>query len=185
MEDPQIIALFFQRSENAVEEVSDKYTAYCRTVAMRILQCAEDAEEVLNDTWLAAWNSIPPHNPENLQTFLGRLTRNIAVKRVRADRAQKRGTPELRMVFDEIADLLRSDEDIERKITEQAVTEAINAFLAELPETERNVFVRRYYYMQPIAEIAAAHGFSQSKVKSMLLRIRRKLHDKLTKEDLL
>ena len=185
MEDRQIIALFFARSESALQESAQKYAAYCRTVAMHILHNHEDADEALNDTWLAAWNCIPPHEPSNLQTFLGRLTRNIALKRVRSDRAQKRGTPELRMVFDEIADLLRSDEDIEQKITEHAVTETINAFLASLPETERNIFVRRYYYMQPIAEITAAHGFSQSKVKSMLLRIRKKLHTKLKKEELL
>jgi len=185
MEDQQIIELFFSRSETAVSETENKYAAYCRSVAMRILQSPEDTEEILNDTWLAAWNCIPPHHPERLQTFLGRLTRNIALKRLRTDRAQKRGTPAMQLILDEVADWLRSDEDVEQQISEHTLTDAVNAFLAGLPETERNIFVRRYYYMQPIAEIAAAHGFSQSKVKSMLLRIRKKLHTKLKKEELL
>lgn len=185
MDDQTIIALFFQRDESALKETAQKYAAYCRNIALHLLSDQQDADEVLNDTWLAAWNSIPPHKPEYLPGFLGKLTRNISLKRIRADRTQKRSTPEYRLVYEEIADWLQSPENVEQQITQQELTASINLFLGKLSDTERNVFVRRYYYMQPVAEIAAAHGFSSSKVKSMLLRIRKKLYTYLKKEDLL
>lgn len=182
MEDPQIIALYLSRDEEAVAQTVQKYTAYCRAVAQHILQSPEDAEEALNDTWLAAWNSIPPHEPSCLQTFLGRLTRNISLNKLRAAKTKKRGAAEAQVVFEEIAEWLASGEDVERQVSEQALTEAINTFLGSIPDTERNVFVRRYWYMQPVSEIAAAHGFSESKVKSMLFRTRKKLYTRLKKE---
>ena len=185
MDDQTIIALFFQRDESALKETAQKYTAYCRNIALHLLSDQQDADEVLNDTWLAAWNSIPLHKPEYLPGFLGKLTRNISLKRIRADRTQKRSTPEYRLVYEEIADWLQSPENVEQQITQQELTASINLFLGKLSDTERNVFVRRYYYMQPVAEIAEAHGFSGSKVKSMLLRIRKKLYTYLKKEDLL
>lgn len=185
MDDRQIIALYEQRNEDALVHTERKYTNYCRAIALRILHCPEDADEALNDTWLAAWNCIPPHIPACLQTFLGRLTRNISLKKVRSEHAQKRGSAEVRVVFDEIEEWLASPDHIEQEISEQELADAINSFLGSIPETERNVFVRRYWYMQPVSEIAAAHGFSESKVKSMLFRIRKKLHTKLEKEGFL
>lgn len=185
MEDQEIIALFLQRDENAVAHTAQKYTGYCRTVAGHILRTPEDTEEALNDTWFAAWNSIPPHKPACLQTFLGRLTRNISLKKLRADCAKKRGTAETRVVFEEIEEWLASGQDVEQEISEQALADEITAFLGSIPETERNVFVRRYWYLQSVSEIAAAHGFSESKVKSMLFRIRKKLYAKLKKDDFL
>lgn len=185
MEDQQIIEMYLQRDENALAQTAQKYSAYCRTVAVRILRDPEDAAEALNDTWFAAWNSIPPHIPAHLQSFLGRLTRNISLKRVRAENAKKRGTAEMRVVFEEIESWLRSGQDVEQEISEQALAETINAFLGSISETERYVFVRRYWYMQPVSEIAAAHGFSESKVKSMLFRIRKRLYAKLKKEEFL
>lgn len=183
MEDQQIIELFLQRNEDAVAQTEQKYTKYCRAIAMRILRSPEDADETLNDTWLAAWNCIPPHIPGCLSTFLGRLTRNISLNRIRADHAQKRGAAEARVVFEEVEEWLASSQNIEQEITEQELADAIGAFLDSIPETQRNVFVRRYWYMQSIAEIAGAHGFSESKVKSMLLRIRKKLYARLKEEN--
>lgn len=183
MEDTQIIRLFLQRNEDAIAETEQKYTKYCRKIAAHILQRQEDAEEALNDTWLAAWNSIPPHTPLCLQTFLGRLTRNISLNKVRAETAKKRGASEVRIVFEEIADWLHSEQDVENEIDERALADSINRFLDTVSETERNIFIRRYWYFQSISNIAAAHGFSESKVKSMLLRIRKKLYAKLKKED--
>ena len=103
MEDAQIIERFFRREESALHETNRKYHGYCRKIAIQILQRPEDADEVLNDTWLAAWNSIPPHNPENLQTFLGRLTRNIALNKLRSSQAVKRGAGNAEAVLDEVA----------------------------------------------------------------------------------
>ena len=183
MEDHQIIELFRQREENAVAETEQKYTSYCRSVAARILNSAEDTDEALNDTWLAAWNNIPPHEPECLKTFLGRLTRNISLNKARSEKALKRGSAEMRVVFEEIEDWLASGQSVEQEISEQELADSINAFLAGIPETERSVFVRRYWYMQSVSEIASHYGFSESKVKSMLFRIRKKLYAKLKKEN--
>ena len=185
MEDEQIIDLYLQRNENAVAQTEQKYTNYCRAVASRILNSPEDAEEALNDTWLAAWNCIPPNLPKCLRTFLGRITRNISLKKVRSDNTLKRGAAEVRVVFEEVEEWLASEDSIDKQISEQALTDSINAFLDDLSDTERNVFVRRYWYMQPVAEIAESHKFSESKVKSMLFRIRKKLYDKLKKENLI
>lgn len=185
MEDQQIIELFLRRNEDAVAQTEQKYTKYCRSIAVHILESSEDADEVLNDTWLAVWNAIPPHMPECLKTFLGRLTRNISLKRIRSEKAIKRGAAEVRVVFEEVEEWLQSSQDIEQEISEQALADAINAFLETISETERNVFVRRYWYMQSISEIAAYHGFSESKVKSMLLRIRKKLYARLKEENYL
>ncbi len=185
MEDRQIVELFFNRDENAVAQSEQKYSLYCRSVASRILDSAEDADEAINDTWLAAWNCIPPHEPSCLRTFLGRLTRNISLKKVRSEKAKKRGAAEVRVVFEEVEEWLADDHNVEQEISEKALADSINAFLDTLSDTERDVFVRRYYYIQPIAEIAEFHGFSESKVKSMLFRIRKKLYNRLKKENFL
>ncbi len=185
MEDQQIIELYWKRDEAAVVQTAKAYTGYCHAVAERILQSPEDAEEALNDTWLAAWNSIPPHRPHCLRTFLGRLTRNISLNMVRAKHAQKRSTDAVRVVYDEVEEWLAAGEDIERELSSKELAEAINRFLGGIPETERQVFVRRYWYVQTVSEISACYGFSESKVKSMLLRIRKKLYTKLKEEELL
>ncbi len=185
MEDHQIIELYLARNEDAVAQTERKYTKYCRAIAAHILQLPEDADEALNDTWLAAWNCIPPHIPDCLKTFLGRLTRNISLKRIRSENAKKRGAAAVRVVFEEVADWLRAGQDVEQQVSEQALADEINRFLASIPAIERNVFVRRYWYMQSITEIAEYHGFSESKVKSMLFRIRKKLYAQLKKENYL
>lgn len=183
MEDQQIIEMYLQRNENAVTQTEMKYTRYCHSIAAHILNCHEDTDEAVNDTWLAAWNSIPPHIPNRLQTFLGRLTRNISLKLVRSEKTLKRGSDEVRIIFEEAENWLQSSQDIEQEISEQALAEEINHFLDSISDTERNVFVRRYWYMHSVSEIAALHSFSESKVKSMLFRIRKKLYVRLKKEN--
>jgi RNA polymerase sigma-70 factor (ECF subfamily) len=185
VEDQQIIEMYLQQNENAVVQTAQKYSNYCRSIAIHILKSPEDADEALNDTWLAAWNSIPPHIPECLRTFLGRLTRNISLKHIRSESTLKRGSAEAKVIFEEVEDWLRSEQDIEQQVSEQALAEEIDRFLDGITGIERNVFVRRYWYMQSIAEIAEYHGFSESKVKSMLFRIRKKLYAKLKKENYL
>lgn len=185
MEDERIIGLFIARNEDAVSEAQQKYSRYCGSIAANILGSREDAEEAVNDTWLAAWNAIPPHIPARLQSFLGRLTRNISMNKLRNENAQKRGSGEAKVVFDEVSEWLSSGQDVEDTVDESIITDSLNEFLGSISETERNVFVRRYVYFQPVAEIAQAHGFSVSKVKSMLLRLRNRLRKKLEKEELL
>ncbi len=185
MEDAQIIERFFRREESALHETNRKYHGYCRKIAMQILQSPEDADEAVNDTWLAAWNSIPPHRPERLQTFLGRLTRNIALNKLRSGQAKKRGAGNSEAVLDEVADWLRAEHDTESEADARMLADAINRFLDRLPETDRQVFVRRYWYFQSVAEIAVVCRCSESKVKSMLYRTRKKLHKALEQEALL
>ena len=182
MEDSQIVDMFLKRDENGAFEVNRKYGNYCGKIASCILRYSEDIDEALNDTWLAAWNSIPPHIPECLKTFLGRLTRNICLKRIRKENAKKRGSEQVRVVFDEVEELLCSDQNVDREISEHMLTDAINQFLESVPDIERIAFVQRYWYVQSISEIAKCHGFSDSKVKSMLFRIRKKLYKKLKME---
>ena len=182
MEDSLIIELFFDRDEQALVHTRENYSGYCRCIAGNILGSSEDTDEVLNDTWLAAWNSIPPHKPQCLRTYLARLARNISLNRIRNDKAAKRGGKETRVIFDEIEDWLSSSQDVEQEISHKELTEAINAFLDSVSEAERRVFVSRYWYMRSVSDIAREYSFSESKVKSMLFRMRKRLYERLEKE---
>lgn len=183
MEDREIIKLYLERSENAISETDKKYRKYCRSIAYNILHDTEDSEEAVNDTYFGAWNSIPPNIPDVLQTFLGRITRNISLKKIRARNAQKRGNGDFFILLDEIAELIPSGQNTENDVEAKELAQFINKFLRSLPETERNVFVCRYWYFDSIADISTQFGFSQSKVKSMLFRTRKKLFNKLETED--
>ena len=185
MEDCKIIRLYLERSENAITETDKKYRKYCYSISYNILYDKEDSEETVNDTYLGAWNSIPPHVPDILQTFLGRITRNISFKKVRSRSAQKRGSGEFFLVLDEMSELIPSGHDTENDVEAKELTQIINTFLKSLPDTERKVFVCRYWYFDSIAEISKQFGFSESKVKSMLFRTRKKLLFKLETEDYL
>lgn len=182
MEDSRIVALYWQRSEQALAETADKYGSYCRTVARRILPGAEDAEECVNDAYLAAWNSIPPHQPESLGGYLGKLTRRIALKKYRDLHAQKRSGDTLTVALEELAECIGGSEAPEEALAGTALLEALTGFVQHLPVVQRRVFLRRYWYLDSIADIASDFGFTQSKVKSMLSRIREKLRHELCKE---
>ncbi len=184
MDDSQIIALYFARSERALAETDAKYGRYCRTVAANILPDGRDAEEAVSDAWMAAWGSIPPHAPENLGTYLAKLTRRAALKRWRAASAQKRGGGQAEAALEELAEVLSGGTDPAQAAEDKALTESLDRFLGTLPDTERRVFLRRYWYLDGIGAICARFGFSRSKVKSMLSRTRKKLLDHLKKEDL-
>ena len=164
MTDREIVLLFRRRDETAIEQVQQAYTLYCLSIASRILSDAADAEECINDVWLAAWNSIPPNEPERLATYLGKLTRNIAINRVRAKGAQKRCTEQYALSLDELGEIIPG---------------------GSVPEAQRRVFLCRYWYLDSLAEIGKRFGYSESKVKSMLHRTREKLRSYLQKEELL
>lgn len=185
MEDERIVDLYWQRSEKAVSETSAKYGRYCYAIACRILSSTEDAEESVNDTWLDAWNSMPPHRPAVLPAFLGKLTRRIAIDRWRGRRAGKRGGGETALALEELEECISSGYDVEREIEERELLEKINRFLAGLPREERDVFVARYFFLAGVSEIGEKFSFSQSKVKSMLFRTRKKLRADLEKEGLI
>ena len=184
MEDSRIVELYWTRSECAISETASKYGRFCHAIAYRILTNTEDASECVNDTYLGAWNSMPPHHPSVLSTFLGKITRRISINRWKEQSRSKRGGGEVALALDELADI-SSSADTESIIESKELLSAINRFLSTLPDTERDVFVFRYWFLAPVPEISQKFDFSESKVKSMLLRTRKKLRNYLQKEDLL
>lgn len=182
MEDAGIVQLYWDRSERAVTETDAKYGPYCYSIAYNALGNAEDAEETVSDTYMAAWNKLPPHRPMVLKTFLGKITRCISINRWSARNAHKRGGGEVPLTLDELVDCADGKQDVERLCESIEMIESFNAFLDALPEQQRNVFLRRYWFFEPIAEIAQTYGFTQSKVTAMLHRTRGKLKNHLIKE---
>ena len=184
MEDRKIVDLYWQRDENAIPETAAKFGGYCRTIAYNILSDAEDAEECLNDTWLRAWNTMPTNRPAKLAPYLGKLTRWISLTRLREKTSLKRGGGETELVLDELAEVVDSGADVEKAVELKELNAALRRFLKSLGETERQVFLARYWFIASIAEIAEKFGFSESKVTSMLHRTRKKLLAYLKEEGL-
>ena len=179
MEDKKIIELFFNRSEAAIAESEKKYGRYLRYIAFSVLGDEKDCEEIENDTYLRAWNSIPPENPCSLKGYLAALCRNLALNRHKAKNTQKRG--EYESALDELSECLPdpSSGDLAERFTLRA---AIEDFLRSLDRRDRIIFLQRYFYNCPIRDIAIRHGMKESAVTMLLFRTRRKLKDKLTKE---
>lgn len=182
MEDRDIIALYFERNQEAIAESEKKYGRYCYSIAYNILYNAEDAEESVNDALMNAWNSIPPHMPSILSAFLGKLTRYVSLKKWRYARAQKRGGGEIAIAYEELSDCIPGGKSVEEELQEKELAEIIDCFLDELTAAERHIFICRYWYFDDISTISKQFGFSSSKVKSMLYRIRKKLLFRLSEE---
>ncbi len=182
MKDSDIIDLYFARKEEAITVTSEKYGNYCYTVAYNILHNGEDSEECVSDTWLGAWNSIPPQKPNRLSAYLGKITRNLSLNRCKKHNAQKRGLGETPLVFSELEDCISDNQTPETAFELAAVTEVINKFLYANDIQKRNIFIRRYFYFYPIKDIAKAYGISESKVASLLFRMRNELKNFLIKE---
>lgn len=175
MEDKEIIELYFARSEEAIGETARKYGAYCRTIAGRILPNAADAEECVSDTWLRAWNAIPPNRPERLGAFLGRITRNLSLDRLRAE---KRQCP----IREELGECLTQGDPTGAMVDRVVLTAVLDRFLAGLPPKKRKLFLGRYWYFATVEELARDLGMSESSVKMTLLRLRRELKKLLQQE---
>ena len=175
MEDKQIIELYFARSEEAVRETVNKYGGYCRTIAGRMLPNVADAEECVSDTWLRAWGSIPPARPERLGAFLGRITRNLALDQLRAE---KRQCP----IREELGECLTQGDPTAGLVDRVVLTAALDRFLAGLPPKKRKLFLQRYWYFCTVEELARDFGMSESGVKMTLLRLRRELKKLLQQE---
>ena len=182
MEDSLIVELYWARSEAAITETSKKYGKYCYAIAYNILSNAEDADESVNDTYFDAWNSMPPHRPSILSTFLGKIARRISIDKWRGRTADKRGGGEIVQALDELADCVPSGHSVEHEAEAAALKKIINDFVMSLPLMERRVFICRYWYLDSISAIAGQFGFSQSKVKMMLHRQRKKLLSVLERE---
>lgn len=182
MDDKAIVELYFARSEKAISETAIKYGGYCYSIANNILSNKEDSEESVNDTYLAAWNNMPPRHPSILATFLGKITRYISLDRWKSRSAYKRGGREVTLALEELDEFLSSGESTEEVVEKKELIRSINRFLDNLPETERNLFVCRYWYLDPVQQIADRYGFTLSKTASMLRRTREKLCKHLKKE---
>lgn len=175
MDDEKIIALYWARLEKAITETKRKYGRYCYAIAYRILRNPQDAEECENDTYLDAWNQIPPSRPTAFSTFLGIITRRISLDRFRKSHAEKRGGGETAVSLDELEECIALGKALDETIEEKMLAESISRFLRALPETEASVFIHRYWHFRSISEIAKAYAFSESKVKMTLKRTRDQL----------
>lgn len=182
MEDERIVALYWDRDEVAIEESDRKYGRYLAKIAHNVLGDLEDSRESVNDTYYAAWNSIPPHRPGVLSTYLGKLTRRIAIDMLRRRTREKRGGTEYTLSLNELEGTLSAGNTTEEIMDEKLLGEAISAFLRTLSPEARNTFIGRYYFMDPLAEVARYCGMSESRAKSMLHRTRGKLKEYLLKE---
>jgi RNA polymerase sigma-70 factor (ECF subfamily) len=181
MDDKQIVELYWQRCESAIEETDKKYGRYCHYIAYHILADNEDAKEIVNDTYLKTWNTVPPNRPDPLKPYVGTISRQLSLNRYEAQHAQRR-RGQVSLVLDELAECI-PDTDSGADIGESvALSDALSRFLWSLPERTRIMFVRRYFYMSPVAEIAADFSMKESAVTMLMLRTRRKLAHFLKKE---
>lgn len=182
MEDKQIVELYWEREEAAIQQTAVKYGSYCYSIAYAILQNHQDADESVNDTYMDAWNTMPPNRPSMLATFLGKITRRISIDRWRIRSAKKRGGEEIILALDELEECVSGSHDVELQAQRKELIAAIHRFLDQLPGTERRIFLLRYWYLESIQSIAKQYEFNQSKVASMLYRVRIKLRKHLEKE---
>lgn len=181
MEDSQIIRLFFARDEAAITETEKKYGKYCYKIAFNILSSDPDAEECVNDTYLKAWNAIPPQRPDKFGAWLGRVVRNIALDLWNKNHRKKRYAG-MEKLLDELEDCIPSPVTVEHKMEEKELSRFINAWLASLPENEQILFVRRYWKGERLKELARAYGLSSGKMAKHMYRLRQDLKKKLEKE---
>lgn len=184
MEDSRIVELYWQRNEAAIAHTQEKYEKYCYAIAKGILNNDEDANECVNDTYMGAWNAMPPNRPAILSTFLGKITRRISLKKYRSKSAEKRGSGETALALEELEECIASERSIDEQLSAKELAEMLNAFLDMLKADERRVFLRRYWFFDSIEDISTRFGFSQSKVKMLLKRTRDKLRAQLEKEDI-
>jgi len=182
MLDEEIIALYFAREEEALLRTDEKYRPYCGSIAYAILHDTQDRDEVLSDTWLAAWNSIPPQMPQVLRLFLARITRTLSFNRYAASHAKKRGGGQMEAVLEELRECAAGTTDVESDAIAHQLEESIRAFIDTLPPRDGSIFLRRYFYVESVSDIAKRYSLSPTHVSVILNRTRKKLRAQLIKE---
>ncbi len=182
MNDAEILNLYWERDEQAISETQKSYGNYCYSIAYHILHTREDSEECVNDTWLRAWNAIPPSRPGRLGLFLGTITRNLSFDKWKHKNALKRGNGAMETALEELVECVPSACSTEDAVEEAELQRMLNRFLGTLPERDRNIFLRRYWYVEECREIADRYGMKLNTVKTTLFRIRGKLKDYLEQE---
>ena len=183
MEDHQIVDLYWARSEAAISETERKYGRMLNSISFSLLSSAEDAEECVNDTYVAAWQSMPEERPMYLGAFLSRIVRRISISRFRSEHSLKRGGAA--SLIEELSECIPSSSSVEAEYENGRLKSALERFLGELDEKKRAVFIRRYFYSQPIEQISKAMGLKVGSVKSVLSRTRQSLREMLEKEGVL
>ncbi len=182
MEDYQIVQMYFERNDEAISQTARKYGKYCHTIAYNILRNFEDSEECVNETYWKAWHTIPPQRPQRLAAFLGKITRNLSIDVYRRYTTEKRGSGEMETALDELGDCVASLGSESDRFDEKILVDILNDFLASLSTEHRKIFMRRYWYVSTVKEIADEYGITESKVKMSLLRSRTRLKAVLEKE---
>ncbi len=182
MKDTEILDLYWERSEEAIAESQKSYGNYCFSIAWNILRAREDSEECVNDTWLRAWNAIPPNRPARLGLFLGTITRNLSFDRWKQKNAMKRGSGEMNAALDELAECVPAAGSTEEAVEEAELQRILNRFLGTLKERERNIFLRRYWYAEEYGDIAKRYDMKLNTVKTTMFRIRGRLREYLEQE---
>jgi len=178
MEDREIIELYWLRDESAIPETEKKYGAFCAAVAANVLTDRRDAEECVNDTWLRAWNAMPPQRPRLLRPFLGRITRNLAINLWEKNRAQKRYAG-MELLLDELSECLPAEQTVERELEAEELGRAISAWLRTLDDGDRRLFVRRYWNGEALCDLAAERGETPEKLAQRAYRLRQALKTEL------
>ena len=181
MDDKQIIELYLQRNEQAIEMTQTKYGAYCSRIANNVLSTPEDAEECVNDTWVSAWNRIPPTIPLSLKAFLGKLVRDISLNRYIHDRAKKRYSG-MEVLLDELEECIPSDFDVEQIVEQNELSALLNKWLEALPDDELALFVQRYYYGDSVKSLSKQNGCTENQMAQKMFKLRNKLKSYLSKE---
>ena len=182
MNDEQIIELYWQRNEKAIQATKTKYGSYCHTIAYNILGHSEDTDECVNDTWLQAWNAMPPKRPARLRMFLAKITRNLSFNKFKAKRAKKRGGGEIEIVLDELEECLADKSNVESAYQAKELGQSINQFVRTLSERDGNIFVRRYFFTESVADISGRFRMTPNNVMVVLSRARQKLKTHLERE---
>lgn len=182
MRDDEIVALYWQRDETAIRETQRKYGRYLNKITYNVLADLGDCEEVVNDTCLRAWNSMPPHRPAVLRTYLGKIARQLSIDRFRTRNREKRQGSEYSLSLSELEECAGRGDATRQAVDAHLLAEAVSSYLKTLPVQARHAFVGRYYYMDPLKEVAAYCGMSESKAKSLLYRTRQGLKAYLKQE---
>lgn len=182
MEDIEIVGLYLSRDECAIAQTEEKYGNYCNSIAVRILEDHHYAQEAVADTWLKAWNTIPPQRPTSLKMYLAKITRNISFSRLRQECALKRGGGEVMLALEELDECVGTMRSAEDCVSAKELTASIRWFLLQLPDRDRNIFIRRYFFVDSIESIAGQYGLKKSNIHMILTRVRKKLKNHLIQE---
>lgn len=185
MTDTEIIDMYWIRDQSAIQQTAYQYSNYCYSIANRILNNHEDSEECVSDTWLRAWNAIPPQRPNQLSLFLGKITRNLAFDKYKMNSAKKRGGFETSLILDELEECVPTPNTVEQIIDDALLNKTINTFLRSLPERECDIFLLRYWYNKSLVEIGKQLSVRENNIKASLFRSRKRLKAYLEKEGII